>query len=147
MDPLSIAASIAGIVGVCLQAAGSLDALRSKFQHAQVTITALASQCRAIKTGLSRLQMVTVQNHAIRNQDDIIHTMDTTLTGCMVVLSCFDNTLEKLCKAGTGAKRSLITRWRNKARVVWNEDEMKGYISLLQGQQSSVAFLVQLLQM
>ncbi|KAK3897213.1 hypothetical protein C8A05DRAFT_48084 [Staphylotrichum tortipilum] len=128
MDPLSVTASIAGIVGVCVQAAHSLDTLRSKFQNVHITITALSSQCRAIKTGLSQLQTLILQNHTIRDRSDVMLTLDTTLTGCLVVLSCFEDSLEQ-----TGRRRDA--------------DRMKDYLSLLQGQQSAIAFLVQVLHM
>ncbi|KAK3303053.1 uncharacterized protein B0T15DRAFT_576483 [Chaetomium strumarium] len=149
MDPLSLTASIAGIASFCLQAAVSLDRLSSKFQNASVTITALASQCRAIKTGLSELQTLILQNHSIHSRPDIITTLDSTLTSCLVVLTCFDEMLNKLQAADmqAGAGRSLMSKWKAKARIVWNEDEMKSYLSLLQGQQSAVAFLVQILHM
>jgi hypothetical protein len=143
MDPVSLTASIAGIVGFCLQAAVSLDALRSKFQTAHITITALSSQCRAIKAGLSELETLLLGNHSIRHRPDIIPTLDRTLTGCLVVLACFDETLNKLYEGEVqnGARYSLLSRWRNKTRIVWNEGEMRSYLSLLQGQQSAVAFL------
>jgi hypothetical protein len=149
MDPLSVTASIAGIVGVCIQAARSLDTLRSKIQNAHVTITALSSQCRAIKTGLSQLQTLILQNHAIRDRPDVILTLDTTLTGCLVVLTCFEDSLDKLCDRAAlmESRRSLARKWWSRARLAWNESEMKGYLSLLQGQQSAVAFLVQVLHM
>lgn len=149
MDPLSIAASIAGIAGVCIQAARFLDTLRSQFQNAHVTITALSSQCRAIKTGLSQLQTLVLQNHTIRDLPDVVLTLDTTLTGCFVVLSCFEDSLDKLCNAAAlmESHRSLARKWWSRTRIAWNEGEMKGYLSLLQGQQSAVAFLVQVLHM
>ncbi|KAK0726746.1 hypothetical protein B0T26DRAFT_691595 [Lasiosphaeria miniovina] len=149
MDPLSVTASIAGIAGVCIQAASLLDTLRSKIQNAHITITALSSQCRAIKTGLSQLQTLILQNHAIRDQPDVILTLDTTLTGCLVVLTCFEDLLDKLCDRAVlmGSRRSLARMWWSRTRIAWNESEMKDYLSLLQGQQSAVAFLVQVLHM
>ncbi|KAH6843163.1 hypothetical protein B0I37DRAFT_383878 [Chaetomium sp. MPI-CAGE-AT-0009] len=150
MDPLSVTASIAGIAGVCIQAGRFLDTLRSKFQNAHVTITALSSQCRAIKTGLSQLQTLILQNHMIRDRPDIALTLDTTLTGCLVVLTCFEDSLDKLCDTAAlmeSRRKSLARKWWSRTRIVWNEGEMKGYLSLLQGQQSAVAFLVQILHM
>jgi hypothetical protein len=44
-------------------------------------------------------------------------------------------------------RRGLFSRWKNKTRIVWNEGEMRSYLSLLHGQQSAVAFLVQVLHM
>jgi hypothetical protein len=149
MDPLSVTASIAGIAGVCVQAGRFLDTLRSKFQNAHVTITALSSQCGAIKTGLSQLQTLVLQNHTIRDRPDVALTLDTTLTGCLVVLTCFEDSLDKLCDAAAlmESRRSFVRNWWSRTRIVWNEGEMKGYLSLLQGQQSAVAFLVQILHM
>ncbi|KAH6623241.1 hypothetical protein F5144DRAFT_595451 [Chaetomium tenue] len=149
MDPLSVTASIAGIAGVCVQAGRFLDTLRTKFQNAHVTITALSSQCRAIKAGLSQLQTLVLQNHTIRDRPDVIVTLDTTLTGCLVVLTCFEDSLDKLCDEAAlmESRRSLARKLWSRSRIVWNESEMKGYLSLLQGQQSAVAFLVQILHM
>lgn len=99
---------------------------------------------------MSELQTMVLQNNTIRERPDIIAAIDTTLTGCMVVLSYFENALDKLHGDDTGRSRSLgslISRWWNKARIMWNEDEMKAYISLLQGPQSALTFLVQVLHM
>jgi len=125
MDPVSITASIAGIVGVCLQVVVSLDKLRIKLRNAHVTITALSSQCCAIKVGLSEIQTLLLGNHSIGNRPDIVPTLDSTLTGCLVVLTCFDETLNKLSAAGaqTGARHNLLSRWRNKTRIAWNEEK------------------------
>ncbi|EAQ83445.1 hypothetical protein CHGG_09849 [Chaetomium globosum CBS 148.51] len=149
MDPLSVTASIAGIAGVCVQAGHFLDTLRTKFQNSHVTITALSSQCRAIKAGLSQLQTLVLQNHTIRDRPDVIETLDTTLIGCLVVLTCFEDSLDKLCDEAAlmESRRSLARKWWSRTHIVWNEDEMKNYLSLLQGQQSAVAFLVQILHM
>lgn len=147
MDPLSVTGSITGVVSICIQIVVYLDVLRTRFQNAHVTITALAAQCNAIKTGLSQLQMLMVQNRVIYDRPDVISTFDRTLMGCTSVLSCLENLIGILFAAETGPRRSLIARLRNKASVVWNEVEMKGYLSLIQGQQSAISFLVQLLQM
>ena len=147
MDPLSIAASITGIVSACLRAATGLDAVRIKFKYAHLTITALVSQCRAINAGLSRLESLLRESRTIRDRPDLMSTFDLTLSGCHAVLFCLESTIDKLRAADVAPGRSRIRKWRNRASIVWNEDEMKRYFVLLQGQQSAVSFLIQLLQM
>ena len=147
MDPISAAASIVGIASVCLQAATKLDALRSRFKHAHITIVCLSSQCRAIKAGLSQLEILVRENQPLRSRADLVATFDTTLTGCLVVLSCLEGTVGKLGSAEGHSNRSCVRRLRNKANIAWNEDEMKGYLLHLHGQQSALSFLIQTLQM
>jgi hypothetical protein len=148
MDPISVASSIAGIASVCLRAATGLNALRSRFKYAHIiTIVSLSSQCQAIKAGLSQLEILVRENQTVRSRADLVATFDTTLTGCLVVLSCLESTVGKLHSAEGHSNRSWARKLRNKASIVWNEDEMKGYLLHLHGQQSALSFLIQTLQM
>ena len=142
MDPLSIVSAVTGIAAVSMRTAMGLESLHGRCQNAHLTITAFSSQCTAIKTGLHQLHGLILRNKMIRERVDVVMNLDTTLTGCNVVLSCLESTVDKLCAADAGPTPSIISRWRNKASIVWNEAEMKGYLSLLQGQQVAVGFLI-----
>ena len=76
---------------------------------------------------------------------DLLTTFDTALTGCMVVFTCLDQEIQKL-SAPSSSSQSKLT-WRVRARLLWKEDKMKEYLSLIRGQQTSLSFLIQLLQM
>jgi hypothetical protein len=153
MDPLSIATSIGGIVSICIRVASGLDALLTKFKNAQVTIMALASQCRAINSGLSQLEdIVNRESHTIRGRTYLTLTFDQTLHGCRSVLSCLSGVVNSLQKVqdesnSQSAIRRRLRRLRGDASVVWNEAEMERFSVLLQGQQSAVSFLIQIMQM
>jgi len=152
MDPLTLVTSITGIAAVSLQTARRLDQLLEKFQNAGVTITALSSQCHAIRAGLGELQSLVALNNRIHGRPDVLAVFDSTLTGCMVVLSCLDSDVEKLRDAETATSSKRQQRWSIKrfwvkATIVWKEDQMQSYLKLLQGQQTALSFLVQLLQM
>ncbi|KAH8897255.1 hypothetical protein GQ53DRAFT_778405 [Thozetella sp. PMI_491] len=87
----------------------------------------------SIETKLRNAQAVVTATHSPRlpnhSRTDILGTFDATLTGCMVVLSCFESTVEKLNASDSGPQKSIISRWRTRTRI------------------SAVSFLVQLLQM
>jgi hypothetical protein len=91
------------------------------------------------------MQTLLAQNIQVRNREDLLTTFDTALTGCMVVFTCLEQETEKLQFDGSNGF-SKIT-WKMKARMLWNEEKMKDYLSLIRGQQSSLSFLIQLLQM
>lgn len=146
MDPLSVAASVAGLVSICLRAAAGLDALWTRFEHAQVTIMALTSQCRAISSGFSRLEVLLRESGTIRHRPELLLTLETTLSGSEVVLTCLQNAIDNMTESSDGKRKTWIQKLRVKASILWNEDEMDRYSLLLQGQQSTISFLIQLLQ-
>lgn len=142
MDPLSIASTVANITGVCLKTAMLLDHLRSRYQNASLTISALCSECTVITASLTEVQTYVLQNPGMHTRPELRTTFDMALTGCMVIFSCLDQEVQKISEAGP----SKLT-WRSKARFAWNEDSMKEYLSQIRGQQAALSFLIQLLHM
>ncbi|KAH6677614.1 hypothetical protein B0J14DRAFT_651510 [Halenospora varia] len=147
MDPLYILASITGIASVCIRTVTTLDAVRSNFSNAHITITALASQCRALTSSHSQLQKLANGNESIREQEDLTPTFTTALTACDIVFSCFKDKLNRINKAKGGQKQLKLRILRDKASIFWNEDEMRVYVGVgnLWGHLSVVSFLIQLL--
>jgi hypothetical protein len=100
MDPLSIASTVASITGVCLKTAMLLDHLRSRYQNAGLTISALCSECTMITASLTEVQTYILQNSGMNTKPELRTTFDMALTGCMVVFSCLDQEVQKISEAG-----------------------------------------------
>jgi hypothetical protein len=145
MDPLSITTGIAALRGTCLKTAISLEGLRSKYQTASLTIAALCSESTLISAALTQMQTLLLQNGRVQSRLDLLQTFDTSLTACMVIFSCLEQEIQKLSPGASPPQAKFS--WRTKVRYLWNEDTMKEYLSLIRGQQSSLSFLIQLLQM
>jgi len=148
MDPLSIVASIVGIISVCLRACAGLDNLRSKFENAQATIAELTSQCLLINIVLTKLETALRQRDAIRGGAELASRFDQVLQGCHAVLTRLETKVNSIqpIDGTAGARHHRFRRWRNTVAVVWNESEMWRFSHRLQVQVSSLGSLMQVLQ-
>jgi hypothetical protein len=145
MAPQSITSGFASVVALCLKSSIGLDSLCSKFQNAEVTLAALSSECTVISTSLTEMQMLLLQNPVVRNRPDLLDIFDNGLTGCMLLFTCLEQEIRKLSLPNSNSQVKIP--WISKAKIVWNEATMKEYLSQIRGQQSTLSFLIQLLQM
>lgn len=151
MDPLSITATVASIVGVCLKTAKSLSDLRDKYQDAQMTIIAIHTESSVIGATLSKIQCLLLNNPEAltpKMQDDpqieVKATFDIALTGFSMIYSCIEIEVEKLRSHAT---ESGDPGWKAKSKFLWNEDTMKRHLDHLHGQQTTLTLLISVLQM
>jgi hypothetical protein len=145
MNTLSVATAVSGLTGICLKTAVSLDALRPKFQSADVTITALCSECTVISASLTDIQMFVLQSD-FGSRSELHTTFDTVLTACMVGFACLEVRIKKLetTKPADHTSNSR-TPWRVRAKSEWDEDAMRKYLSHLRDGKAALLILVQLI--
>jgi hypothetical protein len=62
MDPLSIAASVTSLTGVCLVTVKKLGEVASKFKNAPQTLIALTSEVKVIRVSLCQLQNILIDD-------------------------------------------------------------------------------------
>jgi hypothetical protein len=99
-----------------------------------MTIVAICSETTLISASLHQIQNLVLRRHDITNvlnaRPDLTAALDTTLTGCVVLLSSLHEETRRITKGST--QPSQYT-WRGKARVMWNHDRLKELLDGLRG--------------
>jgi len=148
MDPLSLTANIITLTATCLKTTKALSDLRSRYKHAQATISGLSTESTLICAALSQIQSVFLQRSdaiatQLRSRSQLFTTFDTALTGCSVVFAVLDDELQLLLRYGDNHEIG----WVEKAKLLWKEDSMIESLRQLRGQQTAINLLLQVLQM
>jgi hypothetical protein len=103
----------------------------------------ICSESTIISIGLSELQMKILRrddlSQAWASKTEIWMAFETALTGCLVVFSCLEAETRSLRTKNPGV-------WA-KLKFIWNQDRLKELLGALRGQQSSIAFLLNLLEL
>lgn len=150
MDPLSITASVMTIMDVCFKATKTLTRIRDKFHVASWTLVAICSKAAIISASLAQLQNLLTDDVDIivtrfETRPQILVACDTALTGCMMLFSCLEEEIRKFENVAAAQYGRL--GWKDKARVAWKEDIMVTHLQHLNGQETALSLLLQLLQM
>ncbi|CVK84846.1 related to GTPase-activating protein of the rho/rac family (LRG1 protein) [Fusarium mangiferae] len=143
MDPLSIASSVVGLTATCLATCKKLHDLAGEFQDVPAIIAMICSESTIISIGLSELQTKILQRddlaQAWASKTEIWMVFEAALTGCMIVFSCLE--------AETRSLRSENPGLWAKIKFIWNQDRLRELLGALRGQQSSINFLLNLLEL
>ncbi|KAF5714593.1 GTPase-activating of the rho rac family (LRG1) [Fusarium mundagurra] len=143
MDPLSIASSVVGLTATCLSTCKKLHDLAGEYQDVPAVIAMICSESTIISIGLSELQMKILRRddlaQAWASKTEIWTAFETALTGCMVVFSCLEAETRSLRSKNPGV-------WA-KIKFIWNQDRLKELLGALRAQQSSITFLLGLLEL
>jgi hypothetical protein len=74
----------------------------------------------------------------------LLETFDTAIVGCLVVLSCIDDELKGLETIEPGID---ILTWKQKAMMVWKDENIREIATQLRGQQAALGLFLQSLQL
>lgn len=106
MDPFTIATSVAKITTTCLTTGKAIYDFSCKYQDAPRNMVAISSEAAVISASLSQIQALILTkkdpNHLLRTRPEIAATLDTCLTGCMVLFSCLDEELREVSRHARG---------------------------------------------
>ena len=109
---------------------------------------AISTEAAVISASLSQIQALILSKdkpeQLLRSRPELAATLDTSLTGCMVLFSCIDEELRTISRHAKG--RDNFTKW-GKIKAVWKQDRFQELLEGLRGQQMAVNTLFQLLQM
>ncbi|KAJ4178871.1 hypothetical protein NW755_012893 [Fusarium falciforme] len=145
MDPLSIATSVVGLTATCLTTCKKLSDLAGNYEDVPVVIAMICSESTLISIALSELQMKILRrddlSQAWASRTDVLMAFETALTGCMVVFSCLEAETRQLQSQNS----SSMGVWA-KIRFMWNQDRLKELLNALRGQQTSIGFLLKILE-
>jgi tRNA A37 threonylcarbamoyladenosine dehydratase len=144
MDPISITTAVLSITARCLTTARALYALRERYKHAQMTISAIYSESTVISASLGHVQNLLLSKaeslaSKLKSREELENILDTSLTGCTLVYSILHDEVQKLSNKGETAAA--------KASAVWKEETMKELLQQIRGQQTALTLLIQALQM
>lgn len=132
-----------GLTTTCLSTCKKLHDLAGEYQDVPAVIAMICSESTIISIGLSELQMKILRRddlaQAWASKTEIWTAFETALTGCMVVFSCLEAETRSLRSKNPGV-------WA-KIRFIWNQDRLKELLGALRAQQSSITFLLNLLEL
>jgi hypothetical protein len=119
-----------------------------QYQDAPTSVVAISSEAAVISASLSHIQAIILskQNpeHLLRSRPEIAATLDTSLTGCMVLFSCLDEELREVARHA--AKKGNLSKM-GKIKTIWKQEKFHELLDGLRGQQMAINTLTQLLQM
>ncbi|KAF4435520.1 hypothetical protein F53441_13492, partial [Fusarium austroafricanum] len=143
MDPLLIATSVVGLTATCLSTCKKLHDLAGEYEEVPTIIAMICSESTVISMGLSELQSKILRRddlaQAWASRTDILNVFETALTGFMTVFSCLEAETRNLKLKNPGVLAKL--------KFIWNQDRLKELLEALRGQQTSITFLLNILEM
>jgi len=135
------------ITSTCVATGKIIYDIVCKYQDAPRNMVAISSEATIISAALSQVQALILSNsdpeHLLRTRPEIAATLDTALTGCMVLFSVLDQDLRELSRKIASDELS----WKGKAKMVWKQDKFQDLLDGLRGLHSAIGTLIQLLQM
>ena len=148
MDPLSIAASVTGLLGACAAVTKSLNDVRGKYSRADSTFTAISTECTIISSTLSQVARIAKTDFA--NFSQRLSTDGAELRqGFQEAIDCCDVTLvalsDTLQKCGKHTSQGLLS-WKSKARLLFSEQELRDRLQTLRSLNMAMGALLSAVQ-
>ena len=110
-------------------------------------MVAISSEVAVISASLSQIQALILSKQdpemLLRSRPEIAATLDTALTGCMVLFSCLDDEINNVTKQ---ARRTPTFSWKAKIKVAWKHEAIQELLDGIRGQQMAINTLIQLRQ-
>lgn len=131
MDPLTICATVTGLVRTCGTAATTCNGLLGRYKNAPEILISIRTECIAIKTTLSFVERLVKRDikqlsSQLKAYSPLAETLDVALSGCAFTFSILDIELQKLYDR---SKNHDGYRWKDKMRYLWDEDRVKNIIT------------------
>ena len=151
-DPLSIAASVAGLITISSQIVGIAKELFDKVKDAPETMMRVREEVESMQPIFCQVHLLlngTCSGLNRRNLTMIsIHNLMTTLSGCVIVYSKLEKKVNEVCGFD-----SPTSSWTERAGVVadrvkwglWGHEEALGIIEDLQRQKLSWVLMLTIL--
>ena len=153
-DPLSIAASIAGLITISAQIVGMAKDLFDKVKDAPETMARVREEVEGMQPIFCQVQLLLIGTGSGLNRSNLtmitIHSLMATLTGCVVLYSKLGQKVNEVC--GFNDPTAASAAWK-KAGVIadrvkwglWGHEEALGIIEDLQRQKLSWVLMLTIL--
>lgn len=110
-------------------------------------MVSVSSEMTVVSASLSHIQTLILSKQdsesLLRSRPEIAATLDTALTGCMVLFSCLDEEIKSVTKQ---PRRIATLSWKGKIKVTWKHETFQELLDGIRGQQLAISTLIQLLQ-
>jgi hypothetical protein len=148
-DPLSIAASVVGLLAVSSKVIFGLTTFASAIKHTPKSLQRVVAEVGAVNCILGEVQkLIAWQSDGERPNNqrlDLIQLdhLVTTLTGCVLVFSELEKHIDDLVGADSGSKPRII--WE---RISWTrkEDEIGKLMDDLHRHKTSLSLMLTIIQ-
>jgi cell division control protein 24 len=142
-DPLSIAASVAGLITISAQIVGMAKDLFDKVKDAPETMMRVREEVESMQSILSQVQLLLNGAGSQPNHGNLtmisIHNLMTTLTGCVIVYSRLETKVNEVC--GFNDPTTASATWKRAGVIadrvkwgLWRHEEALSIIEDLQRQ-------------
>jgi len=143
-DPLSIAASVAGLITISAQIVGMTKELFDKVKDAPETMMKVREEVESMQPIFCQVHLLLNGSGSGLNRGNLtmisIHNLMATLTGCVIVYSKLEKKVNEVCgfndltaswrRAGVIADRVKWGLWRHEEVLVIIEDLQRQKLSL-----------------
>jgi len=150
-DPLSVAASVAGLITISTQIVGMAKELFSRVKDAPETMMTMRDEVESMQPIFCQVQLLLYGTGTRPNQGNLtrisIHNLMATLTGCVIVYSKLEKMVSEVC--GFGDPATASTSWKRAGVVagrvkwgLWRQEEALAIIEDLQWQKLSLTLML-----
>jgi predicted lipoprotein len=146
VDPLSFTVNVLSILQTCTLTVQAIDHLIKRYRNAPAKLMALQSESRLVSTSLVTVQGLFHKNQrlakSLDQRQDLKHTIDTTLTGCMAIYRLLEKDLQKLVMTDDGK-----VDWRKRSYLLFNDELIESYLNQIRGHLQGLNLLLSCLQL
>jgi hypothetical protein len=144
MESAGLALAITPLLAGCAKVIKTLYDVRKRYKAAPAMLTTIATECSTFRLALSRLQSLSKGEE----RDEILDSIGIAVLACEMTLSTLEENAMELSESVDGSGIDAFSQLGTlaKAKIVWNEDEMKDLLQQLQRHQSNLGFLLTVLQ-
>ena len=150
-DPLSIAASIAGLITISTQILGMAKGLFGEVKDAPETMIRVREEVESMQPIFCQVQLLLTGAGGSRpNHGNLtmisIHNLMITLTGCVIVYSRLEKKVSEVCGFSNPTARQTVGNIANRVKWgLWRHEEALVIIEDLQRQKLSLNLILTIL--
>ncbi|KAF8423352.1 hypothetical protein EV426DRAFT_140479 [Tirmania nivea] len=150
-DPLSVAASVTGLIIISAHIVGIAKDLFDKVKGAPETMMLVREEVENMQPIFGQIQLLLNGAGSQSNYNNLtmiaVHNLMTTLTGCVIVYSRLEGKLNEVC--GFDGPTTASTEWKRAGVIadrvkwgLWRHEEVLGIFEDLQRQNLSLSLML-----
>lgn len=145
-DPLSVSASVVGLVANFTQAAIGCNNLIKSYKGAPIAITSIHTECTVLRIALNQVYAVMTKDlgatsDRMTSDSRLAEDFEIALDGCQLTFQCLDEELRRILKASDQEEHQQV-KWKDRFNYVWNEESMKSILEQMRGLSGAVNLLL-----
>lgn len=152
MDPLSAVSSVFALVATCSKVSQGLNDICSSYSRANVTISAISTECTIISSTLSQVGQLIQRDptkFANKSNADVgpgVVPLDVALRNAIdssdMAMTVLQGTIKKFQTKGSPG----VFIWKSKVKFMWNEADMQSSLDNVRRLQQAIGTLLAAIQ-